>query len=259
MNRQTDWPPYLISRAIAQPPTDCFVIDGSTPVVAFGNPVRARVATLGINPSRNEFLNRSGKLLVGKQRRLTTLESLEVEDRLILDEGHGRSVLDGCADYFSVRSYGWFKPLNHILTQSIGASYGTTACHLDLVQWATNPVWRALDAAVRVRLLDDGARFLNSQLAAEKYRLIIVNGRTVMKVVEAAGIISWTPVGPVLQNPTAHLFVGERGNQRFLGWSCNLQSQPGASRHKDALIEFVKINSGLGTAPYDSALEDAHK
>jgi hypothetical protein len=257
MNSETDWPPYLMSRAIAQPPTSCFVIDGSTPVVAFGNPVHAQVATLGINPSSNEFLNRRGDLLVGKQRRLTTLESLDVKDRTALDVGHGRAILDGCADYFNVRSYYWFKALNHILAESIGASYGTTACHLDLVQWATKPVWRDLDAIVRSKLLDDGTDFLVSQLEREQYRLIIVNGRTVMKTVDAAGITSWKSVGTALQDPTTGLYVGESGNQRFLGWSCNLQSQPGARRHIGALIDFVKEHAGFSFLPGGSERKGA--
>jgi hypothetical protein len=256
MNSETNWPAYLIRRAIAQPPDDCFVVEGSTPVISFGNPVQARVATLGINPSRNEFLSQSGTLMTGKKRRLATLESLKIVDRSVIDEGHGESVLDGCADYFTVRSYAWFRPLNFILTESIGASYGTDACHLDLVQWATDPVWRALDKTIRSKLLDDGVEFLKAQLASEKYRLVIVNGRTVMNVIEAAGITSWLSVGPVLRNPTTHLYVGERGNQRFLGWSCNLQSQPGARRHIDALIEFVRSYADL-TPLCDLELEDA--
>ena len=39
----------------------------------------ARVATLGLNPSRQEFLNRKGKLLRGPERRFATLEALGVE------------------------------------------------------------------------------------------------------------------------------------------------------------------------------------
>jgi hypothetical protein len=240
MDSEKNWPMYLIRRAMSQPPNGCSVVDGSTPVVAFGNPVHARVATLGINPSRNEFLSQSGTLMIGKKRRLATLESLNILDRSAINESHGESVLDGCADYFKVRSYAWFKPLNYILSESIGASYGTDACHLDLVQWATDPVWRALDKTIRSKLLDDGVGFLNTQLATEKYRLVVVNGRTVMNVVEAAGITSWLSIGPVLQRPTTHLYVGERGDQRFLGWSCNLQSQPGARRHMAALIDFVR-------------------
>jgi hypothetical protein len=192
--------------------------------------------------------------MIGKKRRLATLESLNILDPRAINEGHGESVLDGCADYFNVRSYAWFKPLNYILNESIGASYGTDACHLDLVQWATDPVWRALDKTIRSKLLDDGVEFLKTQLASERYRLVIVNGRTVMNVVEAAGITSWKSVGLALQGPTTHLYVGDRGDQRFLGWSCNLQSQPGARRHIDALIDFVRTYADE-TPPRDLELE----
>ena len=62
------WPGYLVDRACQAPPEGSFVVPGSTPVVAFGNPVRPAVATLGINPSRAEFLDRNGGLLCGRRR-----------------------------------------------------------------------------------------------------------------------------------------------------------------------------------------------
>lgn len=245
MSDDIPWPTYLVDRAIAPAPVDCSVVDGSTPVVAFGNPVSARVATLGINPSCNEFLNRGGALLGGKKRRLVTRESLELEDQVPLTTNHGREILEGCASYFGPNSYHWFRPLNHILTESIGASYGETACHLDLVQWATNPVWRDLDVAARATLLDEGVRFLTQQLRTENYRLILVNGRTALRVVEDAGIVTWQPSGIALHEPSTELVVGDNGPQRFLGWSCNIQSQPGARRHIGALIAFVKEHAGF--------------
>jgi hypothetical protein len=246
---ETDWPDYLISRAIAQPPQDCFVVRGSTPVVAFGDPVRSSVATLGINPSSKEFLNRKGVLLAGDKRRLATLHSLEVKDRSSLDAEDGIKVLNGCAEYFRKTPYHWFNPLNQVLSEGIGASYGSTACHLDLAQWATDPVWRDLDATVRMKLLDDGVDFLVNQLEREQYRLVLVNGRTVMKEVESTGITSWKSVGSALSDPTTDLYVGDCGNQRFLGWSCNLQSQPGARRHIGALTIFVKEFAGFSLLP----------
>lgn len=242
---EPDWPDYLISRAIAQPPQDCFVVRGSTPVIAFGDPVRSSVATLGINPSSKEFLNRKGVLLEGDKRRLASLHSLEIENRGSLDTEDGRAILNDCAEYFHNSPYHWFKPLNRVLSEGIGASYGSTACHLDLAQWATDPVWRDLDLTVRMKLLDDGVGFLFNQLEREQYRLVLVNGRTVMKEVESAGITSWKSVGSALSDPTTDLYMGDSGNQRFLGWSCNLQSQPGASRHIGALTNFVKEFAGF--------------
>jgi hypothetical protein len=40
----------------------------------------------------------------------------------------------------------WFDPLDQALRAAFGVSYyAGTACHLDLVQWATTPVWNNRD------------------------------------------------------------------------------------------------------------------
>jgi hypothetical protein len=44
------------------PPPNLCVVRGSTPVVSFGNAQCASVATLGLNPSRVEFLDKHGAL-----------------------------------------------------------------------------------------------------------------------------------------------------------------------------------------------------
>jgi hypothetical protein len=54
------------------------VVPRTAPVIAFGDPCRAKVATLGINPSRREFVE-DGHLRTGPKRRLATLESLDAE------------------------------------------------------------------------------------------------------------------------------------------------------------------------------------
>ena len=40
-------------------PRDCDVVYGSTPVVSFGDFTKAKVATIGINPSSLEFMDKS--------------------------------------------------------------------------------------------------------------------------------------------------------------------------------------------------------
>src|SRR5688572_19101921 len=100
------------------PPGNAPVVVGSTPVIAFGDPQRAEVATLGINPSTSEFTE-GGQLLVGQSRRLATVESLGAErlDRLT-DEQVAEVVAD-CASYFRRRPYrGWFDPLDELLRGS---------------------------------------------------------------------------------------------------------------------------------------------
>ena len=68
--------PRFIEDRIRMPaPRGSPVVAGSTPVIAFGDPPAARVATLGLNPSRVEFLSPGGVLLHA-DRRLETLRSL---------------------------------------------------------------------------------------------------------------------------------------------------------------------------------------
>ena len=66
---------YVVAMVRRLPPDGVPVVPGSTPVIAFGDPSRAEVATLGINPSAVEFTAGS-VLLAGDDRRLATLASL---------------------------------------------------------------------------------------------------------------------------------------------------------------------------------------
>ncbi len=66
-------------------------------------------------------------------------------------------VFEGCNWYFERRPYRrWFDVLERVLN-GIGVSYYRgTACHLTLVQWATNPTWGLLPESSRVELLRRG-------------------------------------------------------------------------------------------------------
>jgi hypothetical protein len=78
MHSDTAIPTYLRERVRRPLPPGSMVMPGSTPVVAFGNARRATVATLGLNPSRVEFLDRHGHEFTEAQRRLETCRSLSV-------------------------------------------------------------------------------------------------------------------------------------------------------------------------------------
>lgn len=117
-------------------------VPGSTPVLAFGNVRSARTATLGLNPSRLEFLDARGAELTGPQRRLETLRSLGVASLADADGEIIDRVVAGCDDYFKRAPYRrWFDQLDYVLGALGDSYYGGTACHLDLVQPATDPVW----------------------------------------------------------------------------------------------------------------------
>jgi hypothetical protein len=202
-------------------------------VVAFGDPARAEVATLGINPSANEFLQ-DGRLLTGKQRRLATLESLGAQRLDQLTEAQVATIVADCATYFQRRPYRrWFDPLDELLRAGADASYyDGSACHLDLVQWATQPMWgKIADPMARQALLDDGVPHLRNQLAQENVRLVLLNGRQIIDQVVALGLADLDEVGHLpLAGHTCRLYAGTKDAVRWVAWSTNLQSSWGVSK-----------------------------
>lgn len=240
MSELGNWPQYLLDRAAQAPPEGCSVVPESTPVVSFGHPLNPRVATLGINPSSGEFLN-GGQLIAGPKRRLATLASLGVATYEEIDNDSATAIIDDCASYFERNPYRWFNVLDRILTVALGVSYfHDTACHLDLVQWATDPIWKDLARDQQERLLEGDREFLGRQLAYEGYKVVVVNGATAMRWAQAASIVAWQETARIEAPPATRFSVGRGEGALFLGWSCNLQSQPGALRHVDALSDLVK-------------------
>jgi len=234
------WPKYLLERAASEPPRGCAIVPGSTPVVSFGHPLAPTVATLGINPSSGEFLS-GGQLMSGPRRRLATLASLGAANYSDVDDHMAIQIIDDCASYFQRNPYRWFNVLDRILSGALGVSYfHDTACHLDLVQWATDPIWKALSREQQDHLLAGDREFLRRQLAHEEYKVVLVNGATAMRWAQEAGIVTWCDSDRIEGPPAARFSVGPGEGALFIGWSCNLQSQPGALRHVQPLIDLVR-------------------
>lgn len=227
-------------------PSGCHVVEGSTPVVAFGDPSVAKVATLGINPSKAEFLEK-GIMLSGARRRLATLESLGAPSTDALTRDQIAQVELECAQYFHRNPFRtWFDRLDRILARGLAVSYyDDTACHLDIVQWATDPIWGSIpDPQARQRLLDEGAPHLRRQLESENVRLVIVNGDSAWRQLVATGIANYEDVDQFTYGNTgqrATLRVGHGCGVPFLGWSLNVQSSRGVRREDhDRLADWLR-------------------
>lgn len=225
-------PNYLVERVRRSPPPGAGVVPGSTPVLAFGDARHATVATLGLNPSRVEFLDRAGRELPEPHRRLETLRSLGVAATQDLPDHLAARVIAGCDGYYQRNPYWyWFRPLDAIL-RGIGASYADgSACHLDLVQWATDPTWRGLSPATRRALLAADAAFLHQQLTRERIALLLLNGRSVVEAFRASMGAQLAPAGQVSdRRVTAQIVAGDAlGSLRVIGWSTNIQSSMGVT------------------------------
>lgn len=230
-------PEYVARRVRQDPPADRFVVAGSTPVVSFGDASTACVATLGLNPSRMEFAEH-GSWLTGPQRRLATLESLRVRSLADLTDAAVAQVVADCNRYFERNPYwSWFSQLEAVLNKVTNTSYHDgDACHLDLVQWATDPVWGQIpDSQVKKALIEADSVFLEEQLGAENIEVVLVNGSGVSNQLERLGV-DLELVDRLDMGIGCDVVVGHDFGSLIVGWSRNLQSSPGVSNALRAAI-----------------------
>ena len=248
-------PSYIEARFRQPAPTGVRVVAGSTPVVSFGDIRKAWIATLAINPTFGEFLHKSGRERDGiDERRLETLRSLRCRDLA----GASREVIQrafaSCNTYFTRHPYPYFTRLERVL-KHLGASfYDGSACHVDLVQWATKPRWKKLEPWEREKLLRTDAPFLKSQLSREHLEILIINGAGVRKQYERLLGVSLADVAlrrqASLELPKGQyvkFFEGRAYRQIIVGWNINLQGTHGVS---DDTVEAIgkKIASIVSTA-----------
>jgi hypothetical protein len=134
-----------------------------------------------------EFTDRAGVLFEGERRRLATHASLGWSNLDAAPLHVISEVLNNCNGYFQRNPYRrWFDTLEPIVAACGASYYDGTACHLDLVQWATNPIWGKLNSYVHDRLIAEDSAFLASQLQNERMRLLLVNGNSVWTQLQEA-------------------------------------------------------------------------
>lgn len=247
MNGAGSIPDYIAERVRRPHPAGGRVVPRSTPVISFGDHTRARVASVGINPSRLEFQTNAGALLAPGHKRLADLDVFGVLDVTDLNDRDVDVVLRWCQRYFTTRPYRlWFDKLNTCVRGTGADFYDGTACHLDLVQWATDPVWGSFpagDRGVQEQLLQDDADFLRRQLASPNLEVVLLNGKQVVDQLQRLDIVTLTDVGPTP--------VGNRGRESrllegrtqqgavVLGWTLNSGHPQTTQANRVAVAEWV--------------------
>ena len=166
-------------------PIELGAIPWASPILAFGDPIKSRVATLGLNPSNLEFVDRHGCELHAPYHRFESLTTLQVGSWGDVASRGIRSVWQSCENYFYGNPYDrWFKRLEKLLVGT-GASYytslGVKACHLDLVPFATADKWSSLTFKERTQLIELGTPSLVRTIIASDVRVLILNGSSVVK------------------------------------------------------------------------------
>ena len=176
--------PELYQR-LRRPPCP-HAVAGSLPVLFFGDVFTARIATIGINPSDQEYLDPDGNELDGDARRFETLASLGATARSALSDAQCSAALRRMRSYFVRREtvFRWFRPLERVLAGMRHSYTSGYVAHLDLVQEATQPTWSALAREHRgeaADLLAADTPFLRWQLATVPLQAVICNGMTALR------------------------------------------------------------------------------
>jgi len=159
------------------------VIPWACPILSFGDLAASRVATLGLNPSNREFVDKSGNELEDGSRRFPTLNSLGLGSWFEVDARHLRLILGSCQEYFGRNPYnGWFKRLDQVVTGTNTSYYDVTtrACHLDLIPYATECKWTKLTGRQRSSLLAIAGDTLGLLLRDSPVKILILNGSGVV-------------------------------------------------------------------------------
>jgi hypothetical protein len=209
------------------------------------------VATLGITPSYREFTQQNGRILPQPEKRLVDRETLQLPDDRDLSPEEAVRVIEGSYAYFdNPRTVykSWFNWMENYAVQPLGASYfNGSACHLDLVQWATMPVWTKLSTtAVRERLLDADADFLRFQLTRYRIPFLLLNGRAVLDQFTALDLADLKEVPDIPLRPGSTgctFFAGYFADTRVLAWSNNIPSKTRQS-NRESIRDWLRSQTG---------------
>ncbi len=225
------------------------VIPWGCPVPSFGDPSHSKIATLGINPSNREFVNELGKELQGIDRRFHTLGSLGLTSWSGADARHLGLILDSCHSYFARNPYDiWFKRLDVVLSGANVSYYGypATACHFDLIPFATENKWSDLTKRQQSVLMNVAGDALGLILRDSQVRVLVLNGSTVVKGFElisglrlkAEPMAAWSLARKSKRDVPGIAFWGKVGvlagvhlgrQVMVIGYNHNLQSSFGVS------------------------------
>lgn len=207
-------------------------IPDGLPILHFGQLHRAEVATVGYNPSGQEYFDRDRETgrITFHTRRFATLGSLKrtAIKRTALRMDQAQEALDLMNTYFERDPYwDWFREKENVLSGFGGPSYRDgTAAHLDLVQEPTISGWSKLGRLQKPLLVTD-LPFLYHQIEAtpKLHTLLTVYGRLekvgsvpyeLCRLLKAERLFRGNLSG--VEVFVARAFVGNR-SVRIAGWN----------------------------------------
>ena len=139
---------FLLNKISEPIPTSVKIVEGSIPIVFFGNVEKAEIATLSLNPSNIEFEHNGIRRCVDRRQ-------LGVSDNQTLTSEQSESVYQSLLLFFKVNPYKmWFNPMNKLFQSKSYEYYNDKIVHLDISPWATSNKWDSLTNLERESIID---------------------------------------------------------------------------------------------------------
>lgn len=164
------------------------ILRDTTPVPVFGQYIDAKIVTVGINPSSNEFPT-------GKNRRLTHLSDVGLPvnyyqlslNSMSIDQA--MTIENSLINYFLNDPYcDWFDYAEMVLDIGFGASYKSnesqkSSCHLDIFPWVTTQFSR-LDLPVQKEFYQENAGFIKTFLTQKIIANLVILGSSTFDLIQ---------------------------------------------------------------------------
>lgn len=156
-------------------------------------------------------------------------------------------ILEGNKNYFTgenANPYSWFNAVQDYALSPIGAFYGTgSAAHVDLVQWATDPVWSDIeDETTRQALIEEDIEFLRELFQLKKWDAIIINGSLAIDTLTNYGMLEIKTTETQKVHDKSRTFItGTRAKSNALGFSVNLPNPWTSTITKHYVADWLRF------------------
>jgi len=236
------------------------VIYWACPIPFFGNIYRAKIATLGINPSNLEFVNEDGIELNLSLRRFNNLHSLNLSSWEGIHGNEISIIMNDCLNYFNHNPYDrWFKKLDYLISGTSFSYYFPSgeACHIDLIPFATKLKWSVLSSAEQRLLLDKSVPFLFYLLKQFNIHTLILNGQSVVnqfQKITSCNLIKEPKTDWNLKREKSNEVLGysysgvlnfnRRKPIKVLGFNHNIQGSFGVTKEvQESIRKWITLNT----------------
>jgi hypothetical protein len=165
---------FLLDKISEPLPKSVKIVEGSIPIVFFGNVEKAEIATLSLNPSNVEFEHNG-------IRRCIDRKQLGVSDYQRLTIEQAECVYKSLLLFFKVNPYkAWFNPMNKLFQSKGYEYYNDKIVHLDVSPWATSKKWDCLSHEEKVSIIDTS--IINNVIEMRGIKKLFINGKTAFNV-----------------------------------------------------------------------------